>query len=200
MSLLQIYVNETSASIAVDTNAHGMLANQSGGLREVSKLMPIPHAGVVLAYRGSDVAFFNLFAQFMLGQDWSDFDSGKDVLPLKCSHAMTQFPEALPHELGRAQIVIAGYSKRLRRMAASMFRIDIAAGATELDRDVTNGACAPYGSEVFEGSDAGMLAFAATQVAWMKANEPGQATGGRLLCAELKPGSITIRDVGPIPE
>lgn len=196
MSLLQIWIERNRARIAVDSIGNG------GGVREgkaeVSKLLPLAHAGVVLAYRGTDLAFLRVFAQLFLGSGSDHYDEIVEAIPNRCTPEQTNWP--LDSDIpSTCEIAVAGFSEALGQMAATVFTVDLAAGTTHTHKVTPPGVSAPGFSDIPNlSTDAGMHVLASRQVAWMVENKPDGVTGGRLLVAEVRRGSITIRDAGKI--
>ncbi|GAB3356201.1 hypothetical protein [Lysobacter tyrosinilyticus] len=201
MSLIQIWLERDKARVAVDTLARPGGARQSMG--HVSKLIPLTHAGVVLAYRGSDLAFFQVFAQFFLTPGNDDFDSIESAMPTRFMHAYGQFlinASSVPtHADVSCELFLVGHSRLQQKMACTQFNLNLRTGKAVPMPMKGNCRLAPGFENVPElTTDEAMQEVAARQIAWMRENAPKVATGGRLLIAELTRDSVVIRDVGDI--
>jgi hypothetical protein len=195
MSLVQIWLEKDRARVAVDTVGHFMGAGAGSG--DASKIVALSHAGIVLAYRGCDIAFFQVFAQIFLTPGNDGYDAITKLLPIRVQHASTQFRPDAPDALSTCELFVVGYSAEQQRMAGTLFNVNVRTGSvTEF---AMNGSCrlAPGFNETPAlDSDAAMIEMGRRQVAWMRVNAPEQATGGRLMVAEVERGSISIRDAG----
>lgn len=196
MSLVQVWVEGDVARVAVDT----MSVNSVTGVRsENSKLLSLPHANVVLASRGSDVAFSSIFVQIFLQAGCEDFDSIERAMEERHAFIAQYWPEDHPDDFGQCEIYLVGYSEAQGRMACTSFKIDFKKRGVPSTRMPRSCWAAPgFKTIPALDCDEGMLELAATQVKFMIEEEPLRATGGRLLVAEIRRGAIETRDLGAI--
>jgi hypothetical protein len=192
MSLVQVWLENDRARVAVDT----LYTMPGVGMAEGSKLLPLPHAGTVFAYRGAFGAFALVFAYLYVAQTDS-FDSIIAGVPNCVLQAKANLhPDAAAWEF---ELHVVGYSDELQRFSSMLFLVDLKAGTAEAKP--LNGPCrvGPAINPVPElNNDAAMFEVARAQVAWMRDNEPELATGGRLLIAELTRAAITVKQAGQI--
>lgn len=197
MSLIQCWIEDDRARVAVDTRANpgGAFSDSD----EMSKLIPLPHAGVVVAFRGSMLGFFNLLAQLLLTQGNGGFDEISSALSRRVSDAHSRWPEGLPPEAGKFEFWMVGYSAQVARMACMVSAVSLAHGTSDAVEIKSNAPHAP-GFKLIPnlGDDAGMHELARRQVEWMREHSSAEATGGRLLIAEITRDSILVRDAGRI--
>lgn len=195
MSLLQIWVEPDHARVAVDTVG---LSSITGQQRDMCKLFPLPHAGVVLAFRGVDIGFFQVFGQCVLvGAD--NFDGLVDAMPQHIADASTRVPPGIDPAALACELHIVGYSERAGRMAGATFQVEL--DGSRCDPRHMTGPCRlgpGFNDSPHLGSDAAMLATARRQLAWIREHEPERATGGQLLVAEVTRGGISTRVAGEI--
>jgi hypothetical protein len=199
MSLVQVWLEDERARVAVDTCVYRTAPGVGEEVGVGSKLIALPHAGLVLAFRGADLAFFQVFAQLYLTAGNDSFDETVGVLPVRVQHAASQFPRGLSPMASSCELHVVGYSRKEQRFASVLFEVDLRAGKAEATP--LTGPCrvAPgFNSVPALSTDEGMMELARAQLAWMRDNEPKRATGGRLLVADVTHASVSIRDVGEI--
>lgn len=213
MSICNVWTYQDFAIVATDTKG-------TSGF-EFSKMLTLPHAGVILAFRGQRVSFLIAFGQiFASKQELKSFD---DIVPLLSEVTATAggkveaSPEAKAEAAGSTvQVVVVGWSDRLGRMAA-------AEAIHEPDKDVVftppeelGSAVDPIAAEELEDAwhlpqrteptefPAALLELASRQVAFGRKGWPQHGFGGDLLFATLERRNgqtdLHIQSLGPIPE
>ena len=162
-------------------------------------MFPLPHAGVVVAYRGTDVGAFQVLVQIILGNAGGSYDQIAKAMPAHVRNAASQLPPRAPGAAFRSEIHLAGYSDAAERMAGHSWKVDLKARQC-FPMPLSGPARIGPGFEDVPalGSDQAMLETAQRQMQWMRDNTPDKVTGGRLLVAELTRGSVSVRDVGSL--
>lgn len=201
MSLVQIWIEKDKARVAVDTVVYRCSAPGAELVKsESSKLLALPHAGVVLAYRGVDAAFFQVLQQVFLSGD-SGYDAIAHSMPERVRDATTHVPPEVPREATSCEVHLVGYSACRAAFAATSYAVDLSAGKCE-SRPLS-GPCRlvpGFASAPELGTNEAMLSVARQQLAWMEINTPREATGGRLLVAELTREGISLKTAGGLRE
>jgi hypothetical protein len=204
VSLIQIEVQYGYARCAVDTR---ITRAQVPDLPtpEASKLCAIPHAGCVTAGRGGIAAFWTLNSFILRNPSLHDFDS--------IVEGMSGMVDWLAHNIQiptdgfepGIEVFVLGWSDAARQMNVVGLKIDLRNNRCERI-PMGRSAIAPprpldcrYG---FHGlaTDEAMLELAQQQLQWMTENVPADATGGRLLVAEVTRHEIRIHDAGAISD
>lgn len=194
MSIVQLWIEQDRARVAVDTIGY---PGTGGPAREVCKLFPLPHAGVVVAYRGTDVGAFQVLAQVILGSAGGSYDQIAKAMPTHVRNAASQVPPRAPGAAFRSEIHLAGYSDAAERMAGHSWKVDLKERQC-VPMPLSGPARIGPGFEDVPtlGSDQAMLETALRQMQWMRDNTPDKVTGGRLLVAEVTRGGVAVRDLG----
>jgi len=202
VSLIQIEVQYGYARCAVDTR---ITRAQVPDLPtpEASKLCAIPHAGCVTAGRGGIAAFWTLNSLILRMPSLHDFDS--------IVEGMSGMVDWLAHNIqiptdgfdSVIEVFLLGWSDAARRMNASRFEIDLRNNRCERTPVGQRLITPPWPRDCrygFHGlaTDDAMLEVAQQQLQWMTENVPADATGGRLLVAEVTRHEIRLHDAGPI--
>lgn len=216
MSICDVWTSKDFAIVAVDTKG-------SGGF-EFSKMMPIPHAGVLLAFRGQRITFqLALDLITCWPEQWATFDELVKVLPLateaagKKIEAIPDAPSGTDSRGGiELQVVAVGWSDRLQRMAATE-AVFVPGKEVEVSLPEEFGGivtpCAPeeeeaawrlpFDTEPGEFQTA-LMDLAARQVAYGRKHWPQHGFGGKLLFATLSRTAsgtdLGIQPLGLIPE
>ena len=197
MSLFQAWIEPERALVAVDTLAYD---HNHGGISEVLKMAALPHAQCVMACRGSQHAFLQLLAHAWLAPGYSTYDKLAACVPQLVEWASAQFPESLPDAIAQCELTLVGWSDAGQRMAGTSYVVDLKANTCQAQGEIDYCRVGPavVNKVPAEFDDALALKVARLQVAWVQDNAPDQATGGRLLIAELSRREIVIRDAGKI--
>ncbi|MBX3601112.1 MAG: hypothetical protein KF863_10840 [Rubrivivax sp.] len=186
MSILLGFVAEHRATLAADSRGHAIA---DGAPMLATKLMPLPVAGCVAAFRGSyGVGLQALFHLLIAGA--SDFDGLAAAAPHAIMAAQRYFAEPGTREL---ELVIVGHSPQCCRFIGVVYKTDAAGavarvellGAQPGEVGVLH---APWEAAepppCLPDSDANLLRLARLQVAaWRAARS--LPVGGELVRAEL---------------
>ena len=211
MSILNVWVTPDRALIGVDTEGRDLYGNSG----EIAKLFPLPHLNAVLAFRGTTRFSADLHAS--VASSGVGFDSVLDGLPrylpvcmtkirglvawsrlvhritsLWTRRAMPDFNDALQQD-----VVFVGWSEKQQRVIGWQWLCN--------DLEVTSREISPYHiapwADSLQGlpdpSETGSMArLIRQQCNLLRSTEPGVATGGRILIAELRRGSVNISSPG----
>lgn len=188
MSLLNVRITPAQALIAVDTDG----INPAGQHYEISKLLALPHAGVVFAFRGDRRFPFDVFAHAFLAFGEATYDQiERGMVPIMGAvihqHREAKIP-AMPF-----QIVIAGWSAARRRVCGSIYHGDT--GEDGVDHDELGARVIPWDADVplkTPETPEDMAALAQRQVAWLRGKKT--AGGGRLLIAIVTEKEVRISE------
>lgn len=188
MSLLNAWTSDDQAIIAVDTDG----AAADGERLPTSKLLTIPHLGVVLALRGQAVFFHYVYLHCLSG-GFDTFDQLDDALPDILADVDMKVPRALLTENAPAGnvLVVVGWSDRNNAITGRQFvkRDDMAEfSASDFGMHI-----APWHESMpdIEKIPANVEEIARAQVAWMRSEFGPTSCGGRLLLTRIKKCSIT---------
>lgn len=206
MSLLNAYMTRERALVAVDTFARDLMPAAPGGsCFEMSKMVPIVHANVMLASRGSHMihmpVFFGLSAMQTSGFDvfaWAIMHNLlKDAVTMCKTSAVAQgAPKSW--DPGDQEVYLFGWSERRQRMAGLGFFRDAGCDAWE-ELDVGDSWAVPWGDSwgelPYPRSLDELQSVAVEQVRRTRAEAPAIPIGGRLLVAEITRHSFTTREV-----
>lgn len=196
MSIFQAWIEQDRALVAVDTNGY----KSNGGQSEMLKLAVLPLANAVMACRGSQLAFFQVLAQAWLVPGHNSFDKLVAALPSLIAWAGEQFPASVPDDAAQCELHLVGWSDAQQRMAGLSYLIDLKAKTAEHGGEMGRNRIGPGSTRQTpkEFDDDVAMTLARQQLAWLEANAPDEVTGGRLLVAEIRRGSIETRDLGRI--
>lgn len=203
MSILTVTVEPSRVLVAVDS----IVITEQGQRFSVSKLMLIPQENVILAMRGNVFVLHNVFLQCFT-RLWT-FDQcleqaaalfKEQLAALETEGKKQGIPEAF--YCGSQELVIAGYSESHLKLRAVRFSKAEDGGASV--KEITDGFLAP-GAAFTEApatptTDAEIRSIAERQMRWMRAEEPEQASGGKLIVAELTRRQSTVRSLGTLGE
>lgn len=194
MSLANIWLERDRALVAVDTLGYVYAPDGSRKLSEITKLMPLPVADCVLAARGSQFAFLQLLALAVQKPGMTSLDILSDYMPALCELAASNLPQDFPAEFATCELYLVGWSDRSGCMACTQFGIDLHGNGVVSTSPMRGPArCAPGFNDVQPiDSEVGMRALAQRQIAWMHEHAPKDVTGGELVLADVKRGSVTI--------
>lgn len=194
MSLLNAWVGKTRAMIGVDTDS----ITPEGEHFDTSKLLILPHAGVVFAGRGDRLFVEALFQYFYRGTGTIRFDEVAEHLS-NAIRAVIEHMRSLPGFSSEQdyQVVVAGWSEKLQRMsgyfAHGVFDVNATPAIDKLGQivmphdpwlDCLREIPTPKEPESH-------LILAAVQSKWLR--QQGTAGGGRLVLAELTQDQVTVR-------
>lgn len=190
MTLCNVWLEQDRALVAVDTTSLSHV-----GPYESSKLAILPHAHCVLTMRGSGWIFVQIVGSLIMAAGPIDHDSIADLIPAICNQCAANRPPQLVGWQAALELRVVGWSEQRKRMAASLFVINLEAG-TCVRHDITRCQVAPAMNPVSSFGDLeGMMELSRKQVT---ANSGAPGFGGHLLVAELTPDSVTIKDAGKI--
>lgn len=206
MSLVNIHIERYRAVIAVDTTAKGLAA----GAPEVhswraAKMVPFPHAGMVIAGRG-DLAITGLLASILLFEPATvDIDimesrfvefaklANKERQALYASHGNPALPDYLQ---GASELFAVGWSPTRGQMVA--LTCDITPDGEASLEPVESWCAAPHVWDSVEDvpemrSGQQMVDVAMEQVRRFRELHPGAPIGGKLLFTEISPKEMSTR-------
>jgi len=201
MTILNVWLNEAQASVAVDTvSAQSDIS--SGG--EMSKLLVLPHANVVFAARGSMDWLrwtFEFFHHKPYDMDSIERDiavglaTARRFLLSRMAAERVKLPLAL-------ELVVVGWSAARNSIVGLRSVVDADGIAAT---SIINGwVMAPWDLAALgeprpsRPDDAELLSVAGRQLAHYRPLYPNAGFGGRLIVAEITRGSMVIRDVGTL--
>lgn len=188
-----MWVSQARALVSVDTTSATLDGKRSG---EASKMMYIPHAGVLVAVNGYLPALPSLFSWLYNNfQDDLSIDGIPDWMP-----AQINAPEIRPHVEGTGLVVaFVGFSHQAKRFRC--FRIALHGGHEFSTREVLDRFLLP--GDPWSPADlpspdnkTRSLSIAKRQVEWARRSAPGEPIGGRLLLGELTREGARIYEAG----
>lgn len=190
MSLLNVWVSPERAMVAVDTDG----INPAGQHFGMSKLLVLPHAEIVFAFRGDRRFMHDLFSRFYLAACDVDFDAVMAAMPQMLASVILGFREASaapqPYE-----VAVVGWSASESRLRG--FWCTGRTDEDDWDREEIEGArITPWRLPNLKITPnvEGMQELGKQQATWLRAD--GDAGGGRLLVAQLTRREIILRDEG----
>lgn len=196
MSIVQVWIAQDRALVAVDTAGYW----NSGERVEGAKFAILPLANSVMACRESQLAFFQVFAQVWLGPDNSSYDKLAREMPNFIEWASAQWNPTMPDAAAVCELHLVGWSDSQQRMAGVSFEFNLKSKAIKALGEIRRCRIGPPSTaetpEQFDDDVA--MTLARQQLAWLEANAPDQVTGGRLLVAEIRRGTMETRDLGSI--
>jgi len=162
-----------------------------------SKLQYIPHAGVVMAGRGTNAFFHCAYAIAWQSSKTSDFDSLDSEMPayLQAVHGLLSAKASVEEMqwLTVQEIYIVGFSISLNRICCCRYsrRVNGEAFTRKVDDAFIGCWDASWGDPPWDISDAeSMTALARIQVTQDRRHHPHKSIGGRLLFAEVTRYSV----------
>ena len=195
MSLVNVWIEQNKALVAVDTNGLGLV--ETGENEEWSKLLTIPHIGAVFAARGQRLTFINLFAQCSFAFNGLTFDHLIESLPSLIKSVISLTPNDMKDMDMTTDVYVIGWSPKQQRISAYQYNINIAEQRWSAS-EITNCRIAPGGNissvPVLDTIEA-MVDIANKQITYVREEFPGTPIGGRLLIAEITKDSISIQTV-----
>ncbi|RYF76695.1 MAG: hypothetical protein EOO22_01320 [Comamonadaceae bacterium] len=203
MTLLNYWITPKKAIVAVDTQA--MILEAPDSLRDLSKMLYLPHANVILAGRGSvDMLYLAYIRLLQIG---THFDMIRDLLDAHLTTfakdakmQMERHGTALPAM--RQELLLVGYSDSSSSMQVRLFTIDLEGAVTSDDRrhDARPSIAHPVQGQWLKNPNSigAMHRLACEQVVWADTDGSGASFGGRLLYAELTKDSLNMGSVGEL--
>lgn len=208
MTLLNVFVDADRALVAVDTRTKVQFPGEEP--HESSKLLLIPHSGLLIAGRGYIAFLAEVQNSLAVSTGDVHLDVALGFMPQLLKHAeqltVTRFPPQPddPYAFGPQQILVVGWSREHSRMLAVNFLQKEAGDG--FDRiDVECMSAAPW-DEAGQGpypalnTQAGMKAAARSQVRFFNPRHPDQPLGGRLVVAEVTRQSMSVRSDIVLPD
>ncbi len=200
MSLVNVWVTPLKAMVVVDTEAQDQ---DDGKFFEVSKMLTLPHANMVMACRG-DTLFMNVLFSLMHNTLAVSFDAYEHAMPgflaqatayLKGTSLMFKRP------LEEQEATIVGYSHARGAMWCVVYQSRDAAGFTEQEIDNLylspwNDAWGRDGLQATTPHHAQVISQ--EQVAKTLESDPTAAIGGRLLLAEVTRDDCRLSTLGRV--
>jgi hypothetical protein len=188
MSLINAWVTPSAALVTVDTDG----VRIDGTRLPVSKLLPIPHLGCVLALRGQ-FAFLQFLFLRCLSAGLDTFDQLIEALP----ELLAETESGIPQELMRVgrignEVIAVGYSDRKAAVTGRRFvKVDEAQGFSAEDFDFH---VSPYDPATMAGLDVShgnAEGIARAQVDYMR-REFSAVCGGNLLVCHVTSKGIKL--------
>lgn len=207
MSLCNVWFGDEVAIATVDTAGLGKPSKQQAPF---SKVVALPHAGTLFAYRGERFTFLALHTQIFASYGLDGFDEIKATIRPMFERIDREMKDAsLPDGVDLTlELFVIGWSVELRRMAVARFLYQPGEALEEkllLDRNAWLSPCededhdAAYMIPFREHSSADYVDFANKQITFGRATSgDGYVFGGRLLKATVQRHSVTIEDLGEV--
>lgn len=198
MSLIIAGMTPERVLLGVDTDA----VLPDGTFRSVSKLLPMPHDGMVLAHSGNS-GFLPMLA---IHQELAlnDYDGAVAAMPTVLRQVYDNalvplVPADMRHLIMPQRIVLAGWSEALQRMAVVQWRVT--ADAVEPDKpfdEVDWLVTPPAPAGCPEPNTLADMKVIATGQKKRSVEEPEKVghVGGRLIVAQMRKGRTVITDEG----
>lgn len=206
MSIVNVWMEHGRGLIAVDTRAENDTRHMGGQYvhHEAAKLVPFPHANMVLANRG-DLAFFQMFVSTVLLEPVSwNLDMFADRAAAICDDLYrVRMEVAAPAYDGRpfeTEIFAVGWSDKLKEVVC--FLCERGTGDAEFKVSRIDAWCAsPQAWDVWPDAASvprfsnieTMIPVAREQVRYFRAQHPGRPIGGHLITAIVTRWGIDIR-------
>lgn len=188
MSLVNVWITPAKAMVVVDTEARDEL---DGTYFEMSKMLTLPHANVVVAGRGQNI-FMNVLFSYLHNNGATTFDAFEDAMPLLLASTTaglkaSSYVFAGPIE--EQEVALVGYSEARGGMACVVWQSKDASGFHP--QEVDDIYLSPWDSAAW--GQGGLQAstphhaqvISQEQVARSLDRHPEAAIGGRLLLAEV---------------
>ena len=172
--------------VVVDTEGQ----TDEGKYVELSKMLVLPHANVVVAIRGQNIFLNGLFSALQMIQS-SSFDEITDGVPSALQQTMgyiKQVEHLFRCPVDAQEVVLVGYSASARQMLCLTYLPDGDGGFVESEVDDTY--LSPWMPDEWERpfkatTPDHVRIISTQQIADAKVLHPDAALGGRLLLAEL---------------
>lgn len=201
MSLIIAAVSRDRAIVAVDTLGYGQA---TGDFHEFSKLIPIPHANVIVAARGQRMFLIYFHAEINCAMGPVSYDRLlQDVGPIAdqvFENTKAQV-EGAGFPLIEAELAIVGWSDSEQGFVGMTLVRTQNAVSFECKR-MKFGHVAPWSQELgpceLTLDKSAFIAIARRQVEFSKRVFPGQPIGGRLIAAEITKGRMTIESAAEL--
>lgn len=207
MSIVNIWLERGRALVAVDTLAEHDTRSVGGEYVHIesAKMIPLPHANMVLANRG-DLVIFQGFLQVLLGEpvSWNvDIFAERAAAICDYLYRMRMDKQAALYE-GRPfedEIYAIGWSPRSKEVVAYV----CCRGAGDDGFTITpieSFCAAPGALDVWPAVEdiprfntiESMITVAKEQVRCFRSQFPGRPIGGRLIVAEVRSWGIDIKE------
>jgi len=189
MSVVDVWVSPTKAMVIVDTKGQRV---DGAGYLEISKMLYLPHANVVIAGRGTNLFLNALFSILHLSpaQSCDDCDRLMFGALKQASEGVKAMVDAgaVPPMAVRNEVTLVGYSDHYHGMHAVSY-LECDDGSFEA-HEVSDAYFGPW-FEIWGPAPTGFptvglaRAIATEQVSNLLQMHPDKPFGGRLLLAEL---------------
>lgn len=196
MSLVNIWIGDTQALVAVDTAGYGR-----HGAMECSKFLPLPHANMLFAGRGN--LDFMRTLHTLAHTNGDDLDSAEAAMADRLVSVLKEFQrlikadrmEHLADPDGQ-EVHLVGWSAKRARMVALAYAIKYYGTVNQVE--VSSIICCPWDAAAMGEKPVGradvdpvqqLLETARAQVAHYKPALPRPTIGGRLLVADIRAAS-----------
>lgn len=211
MSIVNAFVSPEWGVVCADTEA----GPDGGPYIEVSKLVPLPHMSAVIAFRGSMLFLAGAVnGVFSLGCGFDELvRQMPDLLQLSSENAIKMLPKVglaeklTSEEAGCGEAILVGFSPAAGRIAGHHFRRVTLDGGFVTTKNVSYFSAPAWDDVDLElpsvrgdpGKE-GMKALALAQLKLVRERHtPGEATGGRLIRAEVRRDTMTIETIMDFP-
>ncbi|MEJ7685689.1 MAG: hypothetical protein WKG52_01070 [Variovorax sp.] len=199
MSLLNVWLSETKALIATDTESLG----QDGVYHEGSKMLHLPHANVVVGGRGHNIFLNVVFSMLHMGR--GGFDEYESEMPSMLAQAIAYLePQqaAFLTTIHAQEIVLVGYSRSLGRMHCVAYESKDQTGfkVTQIDQAFLSPWAESWGMPMKASTPQDARIVCTEQVVNGKATDPDAPLGGRLLLAELTRHELKFSTIARLTE
>ncbi|MBK1685523.1 hypothetical protein [Rhodoferax fermentans] len=202
MSIINVWLSPERALIATDTATQIVLTGQ---VFDGSKLLVIPHAGVVMAQRGHNVYLSTVFSLAIQHLDISDLDTLCDAMPAMletankfiCENLTANMTATQREQMGRQEFLLVGNSGG-RVCCRHFIRESMSDAFEEFEiEDPGYVGCWDlawgYPSEDVSTPES-MADLVKIQVQKHREALPGAAIGGRLMLAEVTQAGIRLHN------
>lgn len=199
MTILNAWVQPDRAVVTIDTEGR----DSRFGVLDVSKMVPLVHANLLLANRGSGGLIGIIYSG--LSRVPCDFDTTVEMMPELALASLVEYERvATVHGVPLSdlspvdQLLVAGWSLKAEQMQGWLF-VRKNGERRFVPRPVkpwwvAPGGCFAADPAVPEGP-ADLERIARQQTDWHRAAHPGQAIGGRLISAEITRTSMVFKEL-----
>lgn len=215
MSVCNVWVSDGNVLVAVDTAGRSYrpendYRGEPGS--NFSKILTIPHSGVLFACRGEKVLFYDVFRQAYLDHEADNsFDALVSRTPGFIAETLARIPGDKPDEVECVlELYVIGWSDRLERMCAELFIFGPTMETQHTPAEELGATVVPIAEGEEEAAQAmprmstpetfvpDLFELVNRQVAYGRHEYPDVAFGGDLILAEVRRYTINLHNLGPL--